>query len=102
MGFYGDLLVIYGDLMEFYGDWIGFYGDLIGWYYGLIWVHRDDHGIILGYRWIYTLWLCQQLAIENGPVEIVPGKFSHEKLWFSIVMLNYQRVSRDIYRCCIV
>ena len=38
----------------------------------------------------FTLWLCQQFAIENGHRN---SGFSHEKRWFSIVTLVYQRVT---------
>ena len=38
----------------------------------------------------YTLWLCQQFAIENGHRN---SWFTHKKWWFSIVVLVYQRVS---------
>ena len=37
-----------------------------------------------------TLWLCQQFAIENGHRN---SEFSHEKWWFSIATLNYQRLN---------
>ena len=47
------------------------------------------HGNFYGNPMDITLWLCQQLAIENGHRN---SEFSHEKWWFSIAMLVYQRV----------
>ena len=40
----------------------------------------------------YSLWLCQQFAIEHGPVEIVSFPMKN-MVDLSIVMLNYQRVT---------
>ena len=38
----------------------------------------------------YTLWLCQNSELEHGPVEIVDLAIEH--VWFSRVILVYQRV----------
>ena len=48
----------------------------------------DNLWRISGYGWD-TLWLCQQFAMENGYWN---SEFAHEIGWFSIAMLNYQRV----------
>ena len=42
-------------------------------------------------KWRFTLWLCK-ITIENGNY----NGFSHEKWWFSIAMLNYQRVPSGV------
>ena len=39
----------------------------------------------------YTLWLCQNSELENGPVEIVSFPINSMVI-FQFAMLNYQRV----------
>ena len=56
---------------------------------------------LLGAPWCPLHWLISsgvpsdyvKIAMENGHGN---SEFTHEKWWFSIVMLNYQRVLRDI------
>ena len=52
----------------------------------------------MGYSWdingIYPL-VMTNIAIENGHRN---SGFSHEKWWFSIVTLNYQRVHPSVQR----
>ena len=47
---------------------------------------------LMGYNGIYPL-VMTNIAIENGHRN---SGFSHEKWWFSIVMLIYQRVTKVV------